>query len=123
MSSVSQNPDPTSSPTARDEYIAGLRAFTDFLEQNPGVEPQAQRLLLALTTNAAAEQFAAEHGLTVEYDDEGNASCDLKFGPVVYHAYGYVDFAEHCEQNTERRARRWAEAKGLAIVPAEGGVA
>ena len=106
-----------SGSSARDEFTAGLRAFADFLEQNPSVETQSQRLLLALTTNEATEAFAAEHDLTVVYDGEGNASCDLKFGPIVYHVYGYRDFAEHCEKNNEQRARSWAESKGLAIVP------
>lgn len=122
MSSSSQNPVPISSTSARDEFVAGLRKFADFLEQNPDVkEPGHQRLLLALTTNDAVESFAEEHGLTVELDKDGNASCDLVFDPVVYHAYGYVDFIKHCEQANEKRARDWAEAKGLAIVPAEGG--
>ncbi|MER5461601.1 hypothetical protein ABT010_13125 [Streptomyces sp. NPDC002668] len=122
MSSSSQNPAPISSSTARDEFVAGLRAFADFLEQNPGVKaPGDQRLLLALTTNDAVESFAVEHGLPLEFDKDGNAFCDLAFGPVVYHAYGYVDFNKHCEQANEKRARRWAEAKGLALVPAEGG--
>lgn len=104
--------------TARDEFIDGVRAFADFLEQHPDIkEPLPMRFLLALMTNDAAEAFAAEHDLTVEYDGEGNASCDLAFGSVVYHAYGYRDFAEHCEKSNERQARRWVESKGLAIVP------
>lgn len=119
MSTSSQT---DSGTTARDEFIDGVRAFADFLEQHPNVrEPQRQRLLLALLTNDAAEAFAAEHNLTVEYDDKGNASCDLTFGPVVYHAYGYRDFAKHCEESNERQARRWVESKGLAIVPQSEG--
>ena len=106
--------------TNRDEYISGLRQLADWLEQHPDVEePQSQRLLLSLLTNPAVEEFAAEHGLTVGYDGEGNASCDLTFGPIVYHAYGYVDFAEHCKAANERNARSWAEKNGLDIVPAE----
>ena len=102
---------------SRAAYVAGLRDFANFLEANPEVqEPGYQRLLLALTTNPAVEEFAAKHGLTVDRDDEGNASCDLRFGPVTFHAYGYTDFDEHCERGNERQARGWAAAKGLEIV-------
>ena len=106
--------------SARDEFITGLREFADWLEQNPEVqEPGDQRLLLALMTNPAVEEFAAGHGLTVVHDGEGNASCDLTFGPIVYHAYGYVDFVGHCKAAHERNARSWAQKNGLEIVPAE----
>jgi hypothetical protein len=114
VSTSSQNP--TTDPRAA--FIAGTRKFADWLEANPQfTAPLDSRFLLALHTNPAVEEFAAEHGLTVAYDDEGNASADLHFGPVVYHAYGYVDFIAHCERNHERQARRWAENKGLALVP------
>lgn len=105
--------------SARDEFITGLREFADWLEQNPDVqEPGDQRLLLSLLTNPAVDEFAVEHGLTVVHDEEGNASCDVTFGPIVYHAYGYVDFAEHCKAAHERNARSWAQKNGLNIVPA-----
>jgi hypothetical protein len=111
-----------SDATQRAEYVAALRAFADWLDANPDVEtPGYQRLLLALTTNEAVEEFAQAHGLDVAYDDEGNASADLAFGPIVYHVYGYVDFAAHCERNAERDARAWASKKGMVIQPAEGG--
>ncbi|WP_405506471.1 hypothetical protein OG323_06490 [Streptomyces cyaneofuscatus] len=104
----------------RTEYIAGLRAFADWLENNPTVQgPGGQRLLLALSTNSAVEEFAAQHNLTVVTDDEGNMSAELTFGPITYHAYGYVDFGQHVAAMNERRARRWAEEQGLEIRKAE----
>lgn len=98
-------------------YVAGLREFADFLESNPDVTvPDGQRLLLSLSTNPVVEEYAAEHGLTVDYDNEGNASADMRFGAIRFHAYGYVDFAKHCEANDERGARTWADRNGLEIV-------
>ncbi|WP_329131419.1 hypothetical protein OG552_10160 [Streptomyces sp. NBC_01476] len=112
MSNIISSDDP------RATYVASLREFADFLESNPDVTvPTTQRtLLLSLSLNSAVEEFAAKHGLTVVFDAEGNASADMTFGPVIYHAYGYVDFAEHCDRNAERAAREWAERKGLEIV-------
>jgi hypothetical protein len=118
LSTSSQN-----STDRRSAFIAGVREFADWLEANPQfTTPLDERFLLALHTNPAVEEFAAERDLTVDYDDEGNASVDLRFGPITYHVYGYVDFAEHCERNRERQARSWADRKGLALVPqqAEG---
>lgn len=113
-----------SNETERTASVAGLRALADWLESNPAVPALSdQRLLLALSTNAAVEEFATAQGLDVAFDDEGNASCNLKFGPIQYFAYGYADFAEHCERSAERRARQWAARKGLEIRPAEGGAA
>lgn len=107
-----------------EEFTTGLRAFADWLDAHPETKaPGDQRFLLALHTNPAVEQFAAEQGLTVAYDDEGNASCALTFGPITYYAYGYVDFAAHCDKSDERTARKWAGRKGMTIVPAEGGEA
>lgn len=106
--------------TDRNEYIAGLRQFADWLEQNPEI-PAAdpQRLLLPLHTNPAVEAFAAEHDLKVTVDDEGNASCSLQFGLLTYHVYGYVDFKQHCADLDAKRARRWAEANGMTISSAD----
>lgn len=110
MSTSSQN-------DSRAAAVAGLRDFADFLESNPDVrEPDYQRVLLPLMSNSAVEEFAAKHDLTVGFDDEGNASCDLRFGPINYHAYGYVNFEEHCERASERQARNWAAAQGLELV-------
>ncbi|MBL1100092.1 hypothetical protein [Streptomyces coffeae] len=115
----------TSSQTQPDEkraaYVAGLRALADFMEATPSLPVPSidQRFLLPLHTNAAVEAFAAEHGLTVVYSAEGNASADLVFGPMRYHAYGYVDFIEHCDRTDERSARAWAERKGMEIRPVE----
>ncbi|WP_145503208.1 hypothetical protein [Streptomyces sp. CFMR 7] len=100
----------------RTEYIAGIRAFADWLENNPTVpSPGDQRLLLALSTNSAVEEFAAQHNLAVVTDDEGNMSAELTFGSIAYHAYGYVDFGQHVAAMNERRARKWAEEQGLEI--------
>ncbi|MFK0222840.1 hypothetical protein ACIQWN_32190 [Streptomyces vinaceus] len=106
---------------SRSEYIEGLRSFADWLEANPEVDaPVDERMLLVLHTNPAVEEFAAEHGLDVAYDREGNASADMAFGPVVFHAYGYVDFASHVEAADELQARSWATKRGLKITEAVG---
>lgn len=108
--------------TASTAYTEGLRALADWLDANPSVQqPLGERLLLPLHTNPAVEALASEYGLTVVYDDEGNASVELSFGPVVYRAYGYVDFKKHCERDNEERARAWARRKGLVIRPPEDG--
>ncbi|MFE9432914.1 hypothetical protein [Streptomyces sp. NPDC006640] len=113
--SSSQNP-------TRDAYIAGLREFADFLEQHPAVRsPDSAYMLLPLTTNAAVDEFAATHDLAPVTDAEGNRSAELTFGPIVYHAYGYVDFAEHVKQGQEKQARTWAEENGMVIEPAKVG--
>lgn len=116
MSTSSQN-------SARNEYIAGLRQFADWLEQNPTVKaPVGDQLLLSLLTNEAVEEFAATHGLTVVTDAEGNASTDLVFGSIVYHVYGYVDFADHLKRGKESQARSWADENDMVIQPREAGV-
>ncbi|MET9222427.1 hypothetical protein ABZX65_27185 [Streptomyces sp. NPDC003300] len=105
--------------SAREEYIAALREFADFLEANEDVrEPHGQRFLLSLSTNAAVEEFAAAHGLEVSYDADGNSEAPMLFGPITFLAYGYADFDAHCELTAERNARTWAERKGMTIVPA-----
>ncbi|MEU0783444.1 hypothetical protein ABZ341_17960 [Streptomyces sp. NPDC006173] len=109
--SSSQNP-------TRDAYIAGLRQFADFLEQHPAVEAPSEQLLLPLLTNDAVEEFAATHELTVATSKDGNKSAELVFGPVVYRAYGYVDFSLHLKQGQEKQARAWADANGMALEPA-----
>ncbi|MFD6874496.1 MULTISPECIES: hypothetical protein [unclassified Streptomyces] len=104
--------------------IAGLRALACWLETTPQApSPGNQRMLLPLHVNSAVEAFAAEHGLTVTHDDEGNASADMRFGPLSYHVYGYRDFDEHCENADARTARRWAARNGLRITEATGGPA
>lgn len=102
----------------RAQFIAGLRAFADWLDANPDVEaPRDQRFLLALSINPAVAEFAAQHGLETTADDEGNLSATVTFGPVHYKAYGYTDFAAHCDANAERNARDWADRNGLQIAP------
>lgn len=109
----------SSQTPGRDDYIAGLRQFADFLEQHPAVQaPDGERLLLPLLTNAAVDEFAATHELTVTTDQDGNKSADLVFGPVVFHAYGYVDFVDHLKRGQEKQARTWADANGMVIEPA-----
>lgn len=105
----------------RAQYVAGLRGLADWLECSAAPVPTSQRLLLPLHSNPAVEAFAAEHDLEVVYDREGNASADLRFGQITYHAYGYVDFAEHCERSNERQARAWADQNGLVLRPAGEG--
>jgi hypothetical protein len=110
----------TTDRNPRTEAIEGLRALADFLEANPSVPTfTGQHLNVPLHTNPAVEAFAAEHQLTVEYDEEGNASTDLKFGSMTYHVYGYVDFVEHLARRAEQGARAWAESNGLELRPAE----
>lgn len=104
--------------TDRTDFITGLRAFADWLDTTDAPAPAGQSMLLSLDTVTAVEEFAATHGLTVTVDAEGNASCDLRFGPITYHTYGYRDFAEHCTAADERRARSWAEKNGVALVRA-----
>ncbi|AZM54136.1 hypothetical protein DMA15_17460 [Streptomyces sp. WAC 01529] len=111
-------------PDQRSEFIAGLLQFADFLEATPSVPCTIdQRFLLPMSTNTAVEEFAAAHGLVVEYDDAGNANADLQFGPITYRAYGYVDFDAHYARRQEEQARTWAASHGLALRPAEGGAA
>lgn len=103
--------------TDRAQFTAGLRQFADFLdahEQYP--TPSDQRILLSLLTNDAVTEFAQQHGLNTAADGEGNLSVDLCFGPIVYHAYGYVDFAAHQAAHNERQARNWADRNGLELV-------
>jgi hypothetical protein len=114
---------PTSSPNPeRDAYIAGLHKLADWLERNPDAPiSNDERLLIPLTTNAAVEEFAARHGLTVEVDKDGNAFTVVPFGPFNYHAYGYADWESWRERHEEKTARSWADSKGLTIQPREGG--
>jgi hypothetical protein len=110
----------TTDRNPRAEAIEGLRDLAAFLEANPSVPTfGAQQVLLPLSSNQEVENFAAEHQLTVKYDEEGNASADLKFGPITYHTYGYVDFQEHLKRRAEKSARSWAERNGLELRPAE----
>lgn len=103
----------------RAEYIAALRQLADYLDAHADVQLPSDRLLIVMHTNSAVEALATEHGLTVAYDAEGNASCDLVFGPIQYHAYGYTDFTAHSARLTEENAQRWAAEQGMTIVPAD----
>lgn len=106
-------------------FISGIHRFATWLEQHPDVEaPRDKRLLLACHTNDAVAAFATEHGISpdlVRYDEEGNASLDLEFGPVSYHVYGYRDFEQHCEDAAARQAQRYARSHGLSLVPDDSG--
>jgi len=103
--------------TDRAAFTAGLRKFADWLDANPQYPTGgSQRILLALHTNQAVEEFAARHGLDTAADAEGNLSADVAFGPITYHAYGYVDFDAHCAADDEKRARRWAAKNGIDLV-------
>lgn len=114
----------SSQNSARDTYIASLREFADWLEQHPDVKtPSSNRFLLPMTTNPPVAEFAAEHGLTVEVDSNGNTEAVLNFGSIKYVAYGYADFNEFCKQNSENQARSWANENGMVLQPREGGAA
>lgn len=109
MSTSSQNPE-------RDEYIAALRKLADWLESNPAVKVPTDRImLLPLHTNKAVQEFAETCGLTVSLDSDGNASADVDFGGIVYHAYGYDDFDAFHAGHKEKQARRWADENGMVI--------
>lgn len=110
----------------RAEYTAALRQLAAYLDTHADVRlpVHGSKFLLSMNSNGEVVAFAAEHGLTVVYDAEGNASCDLTFGPVIYHAYGYVDFDEHVARGAAAQAKSWAAQRGMIIVPAdEAGVA
>lgn len=102
-------------------YVSGLVELAGWLSRNPDAIPEfdVEKLLLPLQTNAAVEDFAARHGLTVSYNDEGNSSVELTFGRVKMRAYGYVDFAEHWERLRQRDAESFAAEHGLALVPTD----
>jgi hypothetical protein len=106
---------------ARAASVAGVHAFAVWLQANPQVAvPLRGRFLLPLHTNPAVADFATKYGLNVVTDEHGNTSCDLTFGPVTYHAYGYADFKAQCERDNEKNARQWAKSKGMEIVTAGG---
>jgi hypothetical protein len=102
---------------ARTDYTNALRQFADWLDANPQYDaPASQKLLVPLSTNPAVREFADRHGLEVAMDAEGNLSAEIKFGPIAYHVYGYVDFEAHVAAKSERDARTWAGRNGLEIV-------
>jgi len=114
----------TSSPNPeRDAYIAGLRELADWLEQHPDVAfPRYSTAInVPLHDNARVEEFASAAGIEVEVDEAGDTSADIKFGPVVYHAYGYADWDRHIADHTENQARTWADKHDMVIKPREGG--
>lgn len=109
----SNQPDDT-----RAQYIQGLHNLAEWLTANPAApipSPTLQRMGMPVMTNTAVVAFAIEHGLTVDYDSNGNASCDVHFGPLVLNVYGYDDFTTHLAQMKERDAREWADRQGLVI--------
>jgi ADP-ribose pyrophosphatase len=104
----------------RSLFPVGLHALADWMTANEVIGPKyGTDILNALGTNTEVEDFAARHGLKVDYDDEGNAEVTVSFGPITYKVYGYVDFAEHCHRLDERGARRFAAENGLALVPVD----
>ncbi|MFD9124928.1 hypothetical protein [Kitasatospora sp. NPDC059571] len=104
--------------SARARLTNAIRDFADWLDANPQVDaPHAPRFLLPLHTNQAVIDFANEHGLETTADAEGNLSAAVTFGPVVYEAYGYVDFDTHRDACDERTARSWADRTGMQITP------
>ena len=111
----------TNADNARDAFVDGLREFANFLESYPDVEtPRDEKFLLALHTNDAVLSFAArfDRAEDVRIDNDGNASFQLAFGPIVYHAYGYADFEDFRNRLHESHARNWAAKHNMALVPA-----
>ncbi|WP_441251177.1 hypothetical protein [Kitasatospora sp. McL0602] len=103
--------------TDRAEFTTGLRQFADWLDANTQYPiPSGQRILLALSTNPAVQEFADRFDLETVADPEGNLSAEITFGPVSYHAYGYTDFDAHWAAARERAARTWAANRGLEFV-------
>lgn len=118
--------DATASALTDDQaaYVSGLVDLAGWLSNNPDAIPDYidHQVLLALLTNGAVEEFAARHGLKVVYDDEGDASVSVRFGPIKFYAYGYlVDFAERYAQRRRSAVEKFAAEHGLALVPAETG--
>lgn len=113
---ASQNPE-------RDAYIAGLREIADWLEQNPDAAfPRySTDINVPLMDNAKVEEFASAVGAEIGFDENGNASADIKFGSIVYHAYGYADWDRHIADRSESQARTWADENDMVIQPREGG--
>jgi hypothetical protein len=114
----------SSSPNSgRDAYIAGLRDLADWLEQHPDADfPRySTGIAVPLRDNGKVEDFAAATGVEVVFDKDGNASADVKFGPLVYHVYGYADWTSWTKAHDEKRARTWADKHGMAIEPRKGG--
>ena len=111
----------TTTTDERDAFVDGLRQFADFLDSHPDVEtPRDEKFLLALHTIDAVVSFAArfDRADEVQIDADGNASFELAFGPIVYHAYGYADFDDFCNRLYESRARDWAAKHNMALIPA-----
>ncbi|GAA1977270.1 hypothetical protein [Kitasatospora viridis] len=106
----------------RAQYTAALRQVADWLDANPHCNlPVVQGLHVPLHTNAAVREFAQQLGLETDADAEGNLSINVPFGPINYHAYGYVNFDDHCAATEERNARRWADKNGLQITAGTDG--
>src|SRR4051812_28440524 len=102
-------------------FATGLYDLADWLtEHDIPLLGSTERILYPLHTNAAVEDFAARAGLSVVYDDEGNASATATFGPVCFHVYGYADRAATFRRHDERQARQFAAENGLELVPAAG---
>lgn len=109
----SNQPDDT-----RAQYIQGLHDLAEWLKANPAApipSPTLQRMGMPVMTNTAVVAFAIKHGLTYDFDSDGNASCDVHFGPVALNVYGYANFTTHLAQMNERHAREWADRQGLVI--------
>lgn len=102
-------------------FVDGLVELAGWLETRPDAVPvYSNRILLALHTNGAVEDFAARHGFEVAYSDpEGNASANIQFGAITFHVYGYFDWDEHCERAERRDAEAYAAKHGMTLVPAD----
>ena len=100
-----------------DEAITGLRQLADWLTLNPTAPiPAGIRLLVPLGTPAAVAEHAERFDLDVQTDAHGVTSAEIAFGDIVYHAYGYADFAAHIEAMNAAQAQEWADQHDLRIV-------
>jgi hypothetical protein len=111
----------TSEPTERTaEFVTGLFALAGWMTHHKLTPPRIGTTIVhPLHTNAAVEEFAARTGLTVDYDEHGNASATAAFGPVEFNAYGYLDYEADRRRVEEGAAREYAAKHGLALVPAD----
>lgn len=92
----------TTSPAAREAFIAGLRDLADFLAANPAVPVPVNRTVVHVQPYGSDEEeaagidaFAAAAGVGVLDERHGGHysgrySAILEFGPVAYMAFTYT---------------------------------
>lgn len=100
-------------------YIQALHDLANWYTAHPQAPIPPGRILVPLATNNDVQEVAASLDKTVKYDEEGNTSFTVTFGPVICHFYGYADFAEYSAREDSRRALKWAEENGMSVQPNE----